>query len=104
MMTKQRKSRNAQLNKYLKALNEFNWHHPEAYEDELKTNTIRNYQDYYTAQVALILVNNYLESIEQVATLLEVPVATVYRLIKKYHQDFDTLREVKEAIENGKDW
>lgn len=100
MMTK----RKQKLEKYLKELNEFNWHHPESYDDELKTHPIKNYQAYYIAQVALILVNNYLQSIEQVAELVDRPVATVYRLVRRYDQEFENLEELKEAIENGKDW
>lgn len=100
MMTK----RKQKLEKYLKELNEFNWHHPEAYDDELKTQPIKNYQDYYLAQVALILVNNYLQSIEQVSEMIDRPVATVYRLVQRYNQEFENLEELREAIENGKDW
>ncbi|MGR8808913.1 hypothetical protein [Leuconostoc citreum] len=99
MMTK----RKQKLEKYLKELNDFNWHHPEAYDDELKTHPIKNYQDYYLAQAALILVNNYLQSIEQVAEMIDRPVATVYRLIQKYDQEFENLKDISEAIENGKD-
>lgn len=100
MMTK----RKQKLEKYLKELNQFNWHHPEAYDDELKTQPIKNYQDYYLAQVALILVNNYLLSIEQVAGMINRPVATVYRLVQRYDQEFENLGKLKEKIENGKDW
>ncbi|WP_349550119.1 hypothetical protein [Leuconostoc pseudomesenteroides] len=96
--------RKQKLEKYLKELNEFNWHHPEAYDDELKTQPIKNYQDYYLAQVALILVNNYLQSIEQVAELVDRPVATVHRLVRRYDQEFENLEKLKEAIGNGKDW
>jgi len=51
--------------------------------------------------MVLVLRNNFHQSLESVASILDIPKVKVFRLSEKYDQEFDSIEEIQEAIQNG---
>lgn len=100
-MTKTKQNRNKQLKQYLKKLQEHDWHKPATYNNKIATRPIKDLVDYYNAQMVLILRNNFHQSLENVASILDIPKVQVFRLSERYEQEFDSIEEIQEAIQNG---
>ncbi|OQJ78656.1 hypothetical protein BMS81_10295 [Leuconostoc pseudomesenteroides] len=90
---KKHNKRKAQLTKYLEQLDEFNWHHPTQVSEMANSQHERDNLTYYLAQISLILFNNYQQSY-----------MPARRLTIDYEQDFDSLEEIMEELQNGEDW
>ncbi|MCC8439532.1 hypothetical protein CRI85_04130 [Leuconostoc pseudomesenteroides] len=104
MTIKNKTQREVQLAQYIQQLDEFNWHHPEQANEMANSQYERDKTNYYTAQMALILKNNYQMSYNNIDYILQISVKHGFDLIKKYKQDFSSLEEIQEALENGEDW
>lgn len=104
MTTKKHSKRKAQLTKYLEQLDEFNWHHPTQVSEMADSQHERDKRTYYLAQISLILFNNYQQSYMQIAQMLNMSSRTARRLTIDYEQDFDSLEEIMEELQNGEDW
>lgn len=100
-MTKKTRKRDQLLHQYLKQLHADDWHRPMAYKEETATKPIKEVSDYYYAQLAFVLRNNYHQSLQQTANILGLPKGKIFRLSENYIQEFDTLEAVQEAINNG---
>ncbi|MGQ2284476.1 hypothetical protein [Leuconostoc pseudomesenteroides] len=96
--------RRQQMNQYLKQLNELNWHHPSEFKDEVPTRPPKEAEEYYQAQLCLILMNNYGRSTPQIEKILKLPRTTVFRLLNKYEQEVHSFEELEERIDNGENW
>ncbi|MGR8809729.1 hypothetical protein [Leuconostoc citreum] len=104
MKIKKHSTRKAQLTKYLEQLNEFNWHHPTQVSEMVDSQHERDNRTYYLAQISLILFNNYQQSYMQIAHMLNMSSRTARRLTIDYEQDFGSLEEILEELQNGEDW
>ncbi|ABJ62355.1 hypothetical protein [Leuconostoc mesenteroides] len=104
MTIKEQKQRKIKLAKYIQQLDEFNWHHPAQANEMADSQYERDKTNYYTAQMALVLKNNYEMSYNNIDYILQISVKHGFDLIKKYKQDFSSLEEIQEALENGEDW
>ncbi|MFL2114928.1 hypothetical protein [Leuconostoc carnosum] len=104
MTTKKYNERKTQLTKYLEQLDEFNWHHPTQVSDMVDSQHERDNRTYYLAQLSLILFNNYQQSYMQIGQMLNMSSRTARRLTIDYQQEFDSLEEIMEELQNGEDW
>ncbi|ARN63452.1 MULTISPECIES: hypothetical protein [Leuconostoc] len=104
MTTKKYNERKTQLTKYLEQLDEFNWHHPTQVSDMVDSQHERDNRTYYLAQLSLVLFNNYQQSYMQIGQMLNMSSRTARRLTIDYQQEFDSLEEIMEELQNGEDW
>ena len=104
MTIKKHNQRKAKLTKYLEQLDEFNWHHPTQVSEMADSQHERDNRTYYLAQISLILFNNYQQSYMQIAQMLNMSSRTARRLTIDYEQDFGSLEEIMEELQNGEDW
>ncbi|QXC54922.1 hypothetical protein [Leuconostoc mesenteroides] len=104
MTTKKYNERKTQLTKYLEQLDEFNWHHPTQVSDMVDSQHDRDNRTYYLAQLSLVLFNNYQQSYMQIGQMLNMSSRTARRLTIDYQQEFDSLEEIMEELQNGEDW
>ncbi|MCT3038611.1 hypothetical protein EFS27_04800 [Leuconostoc mesenteroides] len=104
MTTKKYNERKTQLTKYLEQLDEFNWHHPTQVSDMIDSQHERDNRTYYLAQLSLVLFNNYQQSYMQIGQMLNMSSRTARRLTIDYQQEFDSLEEIMEELQNGEDW
>ncbi|MGR8774173.1 hypothetical protein [Leuconostoc citreum] len=101
MMTKKTRKRDYLLHGYLKQLHYDDWHHPDVFREETSSRPKKDVSDYYYAQLAFVLRNNYHQSLQQTANILGLPKVKIFRLSEIYTQEFDSLEAVQEAIKNG---
>jgi len=104
MTTKKHNKRNAQLTKYLEQLDEFNWHHPTQVSEMADSQFERDQTNYYLAQLSHVLINNYPVSYNSIGQMLNIDPKKVKRLMSTYPQEYKTIKEIKEKLQNGKDW
>ncbi|WP_349550020.1 hypothetical protein [Leuconostoc pseudomesenteroides] len=100
-MTKKTRQRDQKLKQYLKQLHDDDWHRPALYQTETATTPIKTISDYYYAQLILVLLNNYHQSLQQAAEIVGLPKAKAFRLSENYHQNFKTLKSILEAVKHG---
>ncbi|MFT8991759.1 MAG: hypothetical protein ABF978_01815 [Leuconostoc mesenteroides] len=104
MTTKKHNERNAQLTKYLEQLDEFNWHNPTQVSEMADSQFERDQTNYYLAQLSHVLINNYPVSYNSIGQMLNIDPKKVKRLMSTYPQEYKTIKEIKEKLQNGKDW
>ncbi|MSB65617.1 hypothetical protein [Leuconostoc lactis] len=103
-MTREKSKRKEKLDQYLEQLDEFSWHHPTRVKDMANSMHERKNRTYYLAQISLILFHNYQQSYIQISTLLHLSSRTVYKFINDNPQDFESLDEIKKALDYGENW
>lgn len=104
MMTKKHSERKAQLTKYLEQLDEFNWHHPTQVNEMADSQFERDQTNYYLAQLSHVLINNYPVSYNSIGQMLSIDPKKVKRLMSMYPQEYQTINEIREKLQNGEDW
>lgn len=104
MTTKKHNQRKTQLTKYLAQLDEFNWHHPSQVSDMVDSQFERDQTNYYLAQLSYVLINNYPVSYNSIGQMLNIDPKKVKRLMSTYPQEYETIKEIWEKLQNGKDW
>lgn len=104
MTIKDTKRRKVKLAKYIQQLDEFNWHHPDQVNEMADSQQERDNQTYYLAQMSLILYNNYQQSYMKIGQMLNMSSRTARRLVNCYDQDFESLDDILEALQDGEDW
>ncbi|MCK8605706.1 hypothetical protein LNP18_06260 [Leuconostoc citreum] len=100
-MTNKTRQRDQQLKQYLRQLHADDWHRPGDYKKGTPISTIKKTNDYYYAQLALVLLHNYHQPYRETASILNIPLEKVYRLSNAYTQDYSSIEAVHEAIKHG---
>lgn len=85
----------------LAQLNEFNWHHPSRDEEKFLARDLNVSQDYYYAQIALILQTQFQQSNRQIEYILGISRRKVGVLIQKYSLEFESFEQVMVALNRG---
>ncbi|ANY10946.1 hypothetical protein [Leuconostoc lactis] len=104
MTIKDQKRRKAKLAKYIQQLDEFKWHHPAQVNEMADSKQERDHRTYYLAQMSLILFNNYQQSYVKIGQMLNMSSRTARRLVNCYDQDFESLDDILEELQDGEDW
>lgn len=89
--------RHQDIKQYLAQLNEASWHNPKFGEDRIYARDLRFSQDYYYAQMSLLLKQQYQQSNRQIESILNIPRGKVSILTRKFDLDFKSIDAVMEA-------
>ena len=92
-----------EIKQLLTQLNEFNWHHPSRAEEKFFARDLTENQDYYYAQVAWILKDQFQQSNRQIEQILGISRRKVGVLLTRYELEFDSMDDVMEELKNGQD-
>ncbi|MBZ6013853.1 hypothetical protein KIJ04_03690 [Leuconostoc gelidum subsp. gelidum] len=92
------------LSKYLKQIDEFNWHHPTKVHEMADSQSERDQTNYYLSQLCHVLLNNYQQSHNEVGKMINLSTKRVIRLVSAYSQDFTSVQDIMEELKNGENW
>ncbi|CUW14219.1 hypothetical protein KII93_04210 [Leuconostoc gelidum subsp. gasicomitatum] len=92
------------LSKYLKQIDEFNWHHPIKVHEISGSQSERDQTNYYLSQLCHVLFNNYQQSHNEIGKMLNLSTKRVIRLVNAYSQNFTSLQYIMAELKNGENW